>query len=374
MQQQHAVDTPETAQKGEQQHSYDKFLSSIDDAAQHEHAGTAMPQSASLGKLPPFLSGAPSHRSLEQAAHSLSETSAKAADRAELAASKAAATALPDSDSNSDSDDDDDDDEEDSQESSTAESTEESDRGDATAAPLRRPQLASVAQAAGRAAATPLPDSDEEAEDDLESQASASVAPPAQAHARAPVQGFGQSHRGAALPRAAESAAPGQRLGRLDSLSASDTESVEVQSRPKSTWAPAAQPAKEVKPASTPWSFGTSAAAFGQGPGPRSSSSAATAAATLAPTMTDTAAPAFLQPKSISKPDLSFTAPRAATSMARQSSSSLPPFSPQLPKPAQASRHIFSITAYSYFGEEQRCFIDDIHFENDATLMFSGVL
>ncbi len=273
-----------------------------------------------------------------------------------MAAGKAAATALPDSDSE-------DYDDEDSQESSAEDSTEESSRDYAPPAtsaepPRKQPQLASIAQAAGRAAATALPDSDEEAEEDLESQASASIAPRVPPQARAPGQGTGQAGRDAAVPQAAESAAPGRRLGRLDSLSASDTESVEVQSRPERPQAPAPQAATEAKPAAMPWSLGGSATAFGQGTALNKNGLAAgTSKGTPAPLPFGTTAPSFLQAPGASNPGMAFPAPAGAFSMARQSSGAvpapafglpvtaparqasgaLPPLSSPVPRPAQAS-------------------------------------
>ena len=243
------------------------------------------------------------------------KASAKGTVAAELAAGKAAATALPDSDSEEY-------DEEDSQESSAEDSTEESSRDYAPPAalaepPRKQPQLASVAQAAGKAAATALPDSDEEAEEDLESQASASMAPQVPLQPRAPAQGTGQ---------AAESVAPGRRLGRLDSLSASDTESVEVQSRPERPQAPPNQAANEAKPAAMPWSLGSSTSAFGQETGPGNKGPAAvTARATPAPSLFGTTAPSFLQAQSASNSGIAFPAPAAVFTMARQSSGAVPP-------------------------------------------------
>ncbi len=278
---------------------------------------------------------------------------------AELAAGKAAATALPDSDSE-------DYDEEDSQGTSAEGSSEESSRDYAppatSAEPARKQhQLASVAQAAGRAAATALPDSDEEAEEDLESQASASVAPHVPPQARGPVQDAGQARRDFAVSQAAESAVPGRRLGRLDSLSASDTESVEVQSRPERPQALAPQTATEAKPAAMLWSLGGSAPAFSQDAGPSSRSPAAvTAKAKPAPSLFGTTAPSFVQLPSASNAGTAFTAPATAFSMARQSSGAvpasafgvpftaparqasgaLPPLSAPVPRPAQASYYL----------------------------------
>ena len=136
-------------------------------------------------------------------------------------ASKAAATALPDSDS-----------EDDSESNSKIEQTTEE----------------STVESTG--------DSDEEADEDVESQASVSVPGlPTRTLSRAPRSHPDQVGSSTAISQAAaESAAPGRRLGRLDSLSASDTESAEVQSRQGS----APQNVQQDKPAASPWteSFG----------------------------------------------------------------------------------------------------------------------
>ena len=164
-------------------------------------------------------------------------------------ASKAAATALPGSDS-----------EDDSQSNSRTEQTTEDSpvesRGDLAHAgkdsALHSP--GSAAKLAGKAAATALLDSDEEADEDLESQASVSM-PGLPSLGRAPRSHSDQLGSSAVFSQAAaESAAPGRRLGRLDSLSASDTESAEVQSQQGS----APQSAQQDKPAASPWteSFG----------------------------------------------------------------------------------------------------------------------
>ena len=166
-------------------------------------------------------------------------------------ASKAAATALPDSDSEDDSQSDSE--TEQTEENSTVKSIGDHARADEHST-LDSPRDA--AQVADKAAAIALPDSDEEADEDLESQASVSVPGlPTRPLNRAPRSHPDQVGSSAVLSQAAaESAAPGRRLGRLDSLSASDTESIEVQSRQGS----APQSVQQDKPAASPWteSFG----------------------------------------------------------------------------------------------------------------------
>ena len=166
-------------------------------------------------------------------------------------ASKAAATALPDSDSEDDF----------RSSTKTEQTTEDSavkSTGDLARAGKQRILASprSTAEAAGKAAATALSDSDEEADEDLESQASVSVPGlPSPTLDRAPRSHSDQAGSSALLPQAAaESAAPGRRLGRLDSLSASDTESAEVQSQQGS----AARSVQQDRPAASPWtdSFG----------------------------------------------------------------------------------------------------------------------
>ena len=166
-------------------------------------------------------------------------------------ASKAVATALPDSDSEDDS-------QSDRETRQTTEDSTVKSIGDHARAgkhsTLDSPRNA--AQVAYKAAATALPDSDEEADEDVESQASVSVPGlPTRPLSRAPRSHPDQVGSSAVLSQAAaESAAPGRRLGRLDSLSASDTESAEVQSRQGS----APQNIQQDKPAASPWteSFG----------------------------------------------------------------------------------------------------------------------
>ena len=166
-------------------------------------------------------------------------------------ASKAAATALPDSDSEDDSQSDRE--TEQTEEDSTVKSIGDHARADEHST-LDSPR--SAAQVANKAAATALPDSDEEADEDTESQASVSVPRlPSHSLSRAPRSRPDQVGSSAVLSQAAaESAVPGRRLGRLDSLSASDTESAEVQSRQGS----APQNVQQDRPAASPWteSFG----------------------------------------------------------------------------------------------------------------------
>ena len=367
MQEQDSSDAGATSGKLEQQQSSDWALAPSDRAAvsERESAANPLPQNALSQEVPYFRSEAPSQLpAVQPALNPFSEgLSAKADNKAEVAASKAAATALPDSESDYN--------EEYSQGSSAASSSKDSSSKETSRErarpappaepPRSQPQLASVAQAAGRAAATALPDSDEEAEEDLESQASASIAPPVPPRAQAPAQGFGRARRRAAPSEAAESAAPGRRLGRLDSLSASDTDSMEVQSRPEATQVPAApQPAKEAKPAAMPWSLSNSAAAFGQVTLPSISNAAPAAAATRpAASLFGTTAPSFPQAPSTSNVGTASPAPGSTLSIARQrsgalpapsfgqpfvpparqASGALPPFSPSLSKPAQASQN-----------------------------------
>ena len=361
MQQQKSADTGTTARTLEQQQSSDNALATNDSAAVSEQESTAspLPQNALSEEVPYYHSEAPSQLPVDQPGLDFSQAEAEKGE--ELARRTAAATALPNSDSEYD--------EEDSRGSSAASSSEESAREYARPAPpaelpKKQPQLASVPQAAGRAAATALPDSDEEAEEDLESQASASIAPPVPPRAWAPAHGFGQGIRGAAPSEAAESAAPDRRLGRLDSLSASDSESVEVQSRPGNVEAPAPPSAKEAKPAAMPWSLGNSATVFSQVTLPSISSSAPAEAATRpASSLFGTTAPSFLQAPNASKAEVAFPAPglgfpmarqrsgalpapacgqQPPISPARQASGSLPPFSPSLSKPAQANIRPFT--------------------------------
>ena len=175
----------------------------------------------------------------------------KAPESMAAKASKAAATALPDSDS-----------EDDTQSDRETEQTTEDSTGKSIGDPAQAGKHStldsprSAAQAATEAAATALPDSDEEADDDVESQASVSVPRlPSRSLDRAARSNPDQVGSSAVISQAAaESAAPGRRLGRLDSLSASDTESAEVQSRQGS----APQSVPQDKSAAPPWteSFG----------------------------------------------------------------------------------------------------------------------
>ena len=174
-------------------------------------------------------------------------------------ASKAAAAALPDSDG-----------EDNSQSNSATEQTKGDTRsksaGDLAHAGKRSTMDSpeSAAQVADKAAATALPDSDEEADEDLESQASVSVPGlPSSSHDRLPRSHSDQVGSSAVVSHAAAgSAAPRRPLGRLDSLSASDTESAEVQSQQDS----APQSILQAQPAASPWtesSFGSGMLASG---------------------------------------------------------------------------------------------------------------
>ena len=244
---------------------------------------------------------------------------------ADVATSKAAATALPDSDDES---------EEDSAESTAASSTaDESSRGaiepaSASESSAQQPKVDSMAQTASKAATTALPDSDSDADEDLESQASASMpAGPAQG-ARVAQPGFGQPAWGALSSQAAESSAPSRRpLGRLDSLSASETDSAEVQSHPDRARQPSLQPAQEHKPAASPWlgSFGQpSTPPFGHAP---SASAAPAVPLAISPAL------GMSRQRSSALPEAGFGQPAPA----RQPSGSLPPFPSLEPRPAQVS-------------------------------------
>lgn len=158
-------------------------------------------------------------------------------------------------------------------------------------APSRQPKLEIPAEAAAKEAAALSPDDDDATDDDLESQASVSISPLVPAQARTSERGFLRANRAAETSQAAESAAP-RRLGTLDSLSTSDTESIEVQSRPETVRQLAPQPPKEEKPAASPWlnSFGNSAVASGQVTGPSSEG-----AATVTPSAYGNSATAFGQ-------------------------------------------------------------------------------
>lgn len=276
-----------------------------------EEAGTTDAQSAQIKE-----------RSQPQPAQKITE---EPSDNEAIPASRAAATALPDSD---------DDFEEDSPEPST-ESGQKSIPGNphpAEPAELHnmRSQLGEVADEAGKAAHVPLPSSDEEADEDLESQASVSM-PAVPAQGRPPKQGFGRADRYASLSQADESSMPQRPMRRLDSLSASDTESAEVQSRPDAAPKPAQEPDHDDKkpPAfSWPGTSGTAAPAFELA---LSGSSAAAAPSVAAPLFGapsprhDTwslqgSTPAFGQP---------------ATLPARQASGALQPFNFPMAKPAQ---------------------------------------
>lgn len=241
---------------------------------------------------------------------------------ADVATSKAAAIALPDSDDEA---------EEDSAESTAASSTaDESNReaiepASASESSVQQPKVDSMAETASKAAATALPGSDSDADEDLESQASASM-PAGPAQGAQP--GFGRPAWGVLSSQAAESSAPQRRpLGRLDSLSASETDSTEVQSHPGSARQPPLQPAQEQKPAASPWlgSFGQpSAPPFGQAP-----------SASGAPAVPQTISPAFGMSgqRSGALPEAAFGQPAPA----RQPSGSLPLFPSLVPRHGQVS-------------------------------------
>ena len=241
---------------------------------------------------------------------------------ADVATSKAAATALPDSDDEA---------EEDSTESTEASSTaDESSReaiepASASESSVQQPKLDNMAETASKAAATALPGSDSDADEELESQASASV-PAVPAQGAQP--GFGRPAWGALSSQAAESGAPPRRpLGRLDSLSASETDSTEVQSHPGSARQPRLQPAQEQKPAASHWlgSFGQPGAPpFGQA-----------LSASGAPAVPQAFSPAFgmSRQRSGALPEAAFGQPAPA----RQPSGSLPLFPSLVPRPGQVS-------------------------------------
>ncbi len=194
--------------------------------------------------------------------------------------------------------------------------------------PKQQPKADSMAQTASKAATIALHNSESDADEDLESQASASMpAMPAQS-ARIAQPGFGQPAHGALLSQEAGSSRQQQcSLGRLDSLSASETDSAEIQSHSGSTRQPSLQPAQEQKLAASPWQGAfaqPSTPSFGQVPG-----------SNMAPTVPPAISPAFgmSRQRSGALAEASFGKPAPVC----QPSGSLPPFPSLVPRPAQAS-------------------------------------